>query len=131
MGRLAASGQSPEGCYRELLFVATFLSTDKAISVLCTSTGDSPMSIPHVAPASQLKPFKFYEQQAVHDAVLHEGVILKLAQIFSVDNRNDAYQFAYQLGQQYTALISPDSSWYRIWVDIRCPMALTQSLTTL
>lgn len=78
------------------------------------------MSLPRIAPVSKLGVFKFYDNYAIHEAVLHEGTILKLAMVFQAEQREEAFRFAFQLSQKYVTLISPCAALYRVWVDIRC-----------
>ena len=80
------------------------------------------MHLPHIVPNSTLKIFKFYGGGDIHEAVFHDGVILRLATIFYIDKRKEAYRFAYQLGKDYITLVSADPAIYRIWVDIQCPL---------
>ncbi len=78
------------------------------------------MAVPHILPESKTTSFKFYESYAIHEAVFHEGQILKLAGVFSCENKREALNFAYALAQNYFTLITPGSAVYRIWVDIHC-----------
>lgn len=78
------------------------------------------MSIPRVVPSSQLAIFKFYDNYEIHEAILYGNTIMRLAKVLPAENRDEAYQFACKLSQQYTTLLSPCPNIYRIWVDIRC-----------
>lgn len=78
------------------------------------------MSIPHLAPASQLKIFKFYDNHRIHEAIMYDQVIMKLAKVFPAERRDEAYQFAMYLSQRYSTVLSPATDVYRVWVDIRC-----------
>lgn len=79
------------------------------------------MSLPCIVPASRLDIFKFYQDEAIYEAIIYKNTILKLAKVVPIQKSDDAYQFAYQLSQEYTTLISPCSLVYRVWVDARCP----------
>ena len=79
------------------------------------------MGVPRIIPASQLNIFKFYRDNAVHEAVFHKGTILKLAYALPIDAREQAYKCALRLSQNYTTVLSPCGSLYRVWVDVRCP----------
>lgn len=79
------------------------------------------MSIPSLAPASQLGVFKFYGDRQVHEAIMHNQVIMKLAKVMPAEERDEAYQFAHSLSQRYPTVLSPANDVYRVWVDIRCP----------
>ena len=78
------------------------------------------MAVPRVVPESQVSVFKFYDDQAIHEAVLWENTILRLAGVFDSDQKREALDFAYGLSQDYATLITPSATLYRIWVDIRC-----------
>lgn len=78
------------------------------------------MAVPHVLPESKINVFKFYDNHAIHEAILFQGNIMKLAGIFSGEQQQEAFDFAYTLAQDFFTLITPSSAVYRIWVDIRC-----------
>lgn len=80
------------------------------------------MSLPRICPASSLNIFKFYANCAIHEAVLYEGTIMKVAQAFQHEQREEAFDFAYKMGREYATLISPCSFQYRVWVDVRFPV---------
>lgn len=88
------------------------------------------MAVPHVLPESQVSIFKFYDNYAIHEAILVTGKIMRLAGVFDGDRKREAFSFAYDLSQWYQTLITPSGSSYRIWVDIRCrdEFQLSQSL---
>jgi hypothetical protein len=86
------------------------------------------MAVPHVLPESQVKIFKFYDNQAIHEAILVEGRLMRLAGVFSSDQKREAFDFAYELCQQYFTMITPSATVYRIWVDIRCRQDFRLSL---
>jgi hypothetical protein len=77
------------------------------------------MAVPRVVPESQISVFKFYDDRAIHEAVLWEGTILRLAGVFDSDQKREALEFAYGLSQDYATLITPSAALYRVWVDIR------------
>ena len=79
------------------------------------------MTIPHLVPASKIKIFKLYNDGHVHEAIRYNQVVMKLAKIFLLEQREEAYQFAHSLSQNYATVLSPASDVYRVWVDIRCP----------
>lgn len=78
------------------------------------------MPIPRLVPASEINIFKFYEDGRVHEVIMHDGVIMKLAKAFLIEQSKEAYQFAHSLSQNYSTVLSPASDIYRVWVDIRC-----------
>ncbi len=78
------------------------------------------MAVPNVIPESKVNVFKFYDNHAVHEAILFQGRILRLAGIFHSNKKSEAFNFAYTLCQEFFTLITPSSSVYRVWVDIRC-----------
>lgn len=77
------------------------------------------MSLPQISPASSLNVFKFYDNRAIHRAILHKGTLMKVAKAFSLDQREEAFKFACGLSKNYSTLLSPDFAIYRVWVDIR------------
>lgn len=81
----------------------------------------APMSIPSLAPASQLGTFKFYSNCQIHEAIMHDNVIMKLAKVLPSDQRDEAYHIAHALSQCYSTVLSPATDVYRVWVDVRCP----------
>lgn len=85
------------------------------------------MGVPHVIPNSKLKTFKFYATNAIHEAIFYEGTILRSVKNFSLEEREEAFQFACNLSQEYTTLLSPCTDLYRVWVDVWCPMAFILS----
>lgn len=78
------------------------------------------MAVPQIIAESQISIFKFYENGKIHEAILVNNQILRLAGIFEIDNKQSALKFAYQLCQQYPTLITPNPQRYRVWVDVRC-----------
>ncbi|NER80425.1 MAG: hypothetical protein F6K42_12780 [Leptolyngbya sp. SIO1D8] len=86
------------------------------------------MAIPRVVPASKLNTFKFYESHAIYEGIFYAGTILKLAKTFPLSKREKVYQFACKLSREYMTLISPSSTSYRVWVDIRHPIDVHPSL---
>ena len=79
------------------------------------------MSIPSLAPASQLEIFKFYSNHQAHEAIMHNNMIMKLAKVLPSDMRDEAYHIAHSLSQRYPTALSPADDVYRVWVDVRCP----------
>ncbi|MEO1093445.1 MAG: hypothetical protein AAFX01_00920 [Cyanobacteria bacterium J06638_28] len=76
------------------------------------------MSLPGIIPASQLDIFRFYDSHGIHQAAIHQGTVLKLFRVYPVIRRNEAYRFASKLSQQCLTILSPNSEYFRIWVDI-------------
>ena len=87
------------------------------------------MSIPSLAPASQLETFKFYGNNQVHEAVMHDHMIMKLAKVLPSEMRDEAYHIAHSLSQRYPTVLSPATDVYRVWVDIRCPDNFNPSMS--
>ncbi|MEM0981981.1 MAG: hypothetical protein AAGH78_17130 [Cyanobacteria bacterium P01_H01_bin.58] len=76
------------------------------------------MSLPGIIPASQLDIFRFYDSHGIHQAAIHQGTVLKLFRVYPVIRRNEAYTFASKLSQHCLTILSPNSEYFRIWVDI-------------
>lgn len=79
------------------------------------------MAIPQIVAESQVNIFKFYKNGEIHEAILVNNQILRLAGIFETDDKQSALKFAYKLCRQYPTLITPNPFRYRVWVDVRCP----------
>jgi hypothetical protein len=78
------------------------------------------MAVPHILPESKVSIFKFYDNDAIHEAVFVDGKIMRLAGKFAATHKREAFNFAYGLSQKYFTLMTPGANYYRIWVDIRC-----------
>jgi len=68
------------------------------------------MAVPHILPESNVKIFKFYDSAAIHEAVFIENTIMRLVGIFSIDQKREAFDFAYKLCQEYATLMTPSPS---------------------
>lgn len=79
------------------------------------------MAVPHIISESRVNVFKFYENAEIHEAILAHNQIMRLAKVFPADQKQAAIAFAFQLCQKYATLITPNSTRYRVWVDVRCP----------
>jgi len=78
------------------------------------------MAVPQIFAESQVNVFKFYKNGAIHEAILVNNQILRLAGAFATDDKQAALKFAYKLCREYTTLITPNPFRYRVWVDVRC-----------
>ena len=79
------------------------------------------MALPEIVPESKIKIFKFYENSAIHEAIIHKNCLMKLAGIFPSNEKQVAINLAYQLCENYPTLLTPGASESRVWVDMRCP----------
>lgn len=80
------------------------------------------MAVPHIISESHIQVFKFYESGAIYEAILMKNHIMRLAGVFSEEEKQKAIDFAYKLCREYPTLITPNPSRYRVWVDVRCPI---------
>jgi hypothetical protein len=78
------------------------------------------MAVPHIISESRVTIFKFYENAEIHEAILVNNQIMRLAGDFATEQHQAAIAFAYKLCQQYPTVITPNASRYRVWVDVRC-----------
>lgn len=78
------------------------------------------MAVPYIISESQVQVFKFYENAAIHEAVFVNNRIMRLAGVFAADDKQSAFEVAYQLCDEYPTLLMPGQSQYRVWVDVRC-----------
>ncbi|MGF1458327.1 MAG: hypothetical protein ACFBSG_04805 [Leptolyngbyaceae cyanobacterium] len=78
------------------------------------------MAVPHILAESQVKAFKFYEQGSIQEAILVNNQIMRLAGNFALEQKQAAFDLAYDLCQQYSTMITPGAKAYRVWVDVRC-----------
>jgi hypothetical protein len=79
------------------------------------------MAVPYIVPESTVSIFKFYDGDAVHEAVFANGRVVRLAGIFSAHQKQEAFAFAQDLCQAHFTVMTPGSILYRVWVDVRCP----------
>jgi len=78
------------------------------------------MAIPQIVAESQISIFKFYKNGVIHEAILVNNQILRLAGVFEIDDKQTALKFAYKLCREYPTLVTPSPFIYRVWVDVRC-----------
>jgi len=78
------------------------------------------MAIPQIIAESCIKVFKFYENHRIHEAILVNNQIMRLAGVFETEDKQAALEFAYRLCQRYSTIVTPNPLRYRVWVDVRC-----------
>ncbi len=86
------------------------------------------MAVPHILPESQVGIFKFYDKNAIHEAVIVNGKIMRLTGIFSAIQKREAFNFAYGLSQKYFTPMTPGADRCRVWVDVRCETDLQKGI---